>query len=102
MSENENIAYDHDAAAAALQQTISYGQDQRNAHNAVTPALPSTAAGRDFQGHGARLADALQRVHDVGNERIDHVVDTADKAMGQLVSANRFDVALGAELKGRS
>ncbi|QGU03787.1 hypothetical protein [Corynebacterium comes] len=91
---------DHTGALQALNHLVADGEEQLARHISTSPALPATTAGRDFTDRGTAIAALLQRLHDVGAERIDAVRATAEAAASQVRVLRDVDKQLAADLGG--
>lgn len=78
------IDYDHDQVLSALTGAQAVTQRLAQAHAQARPALPETAAGRDFAATAARLQAAFDRVHQVGQRRIDALAASAAAGKTQI------------------
>lgn len=95
------IVLDHAAALRELSRMVTDGAEQRRVHQARTPELAASAAGRDFGDRGAAIAQMLQRLHAVGRQRIDAVTATADAARAQVRVFRETDTDFAATLGRR-
>lgn len=91
---------DHAGALETLHRLAADGEEQLARHSSTSPALPASAAGRDFADRGAAVAAMLQRLHDTGAERIDAVRATADAAAGQVRVLGDVDKQMATDLGG--
>lgn len=94
------IHLDHGAALQALTRLLADNEEQLNRHHSTRPSLPPAALGRDFTAHGQRIAALLQRVHELGAERIDALRTTADAAAQQVRVYGGVDKQLAERLGG--
>ena len=94
------IHLEHRAALQALAHLLADGAEQRHRHLSTRPSLPVAALGRDFAAQGARIAELLLRVHEVGTERIDALRTTADAAAAQVRVFGDVDKQLSTDLRG--
>lgn len=68
---SSHLNFDRDQLALALVELAEQTAGAARTHAQATPTIPPTAAGRDFHATAARLQEALSRVHQVGQRRID-------------------------------
>lgn len=85
-----------DEAVEVLGRLVDDATAAYDAHARLAPALPASAAGRDFGHLGAQLADALGRVHSQGLDRAGALRDTAQAAIDQLKAFGSTDDGAGA------
>lgn len=96
------LELDHGAALAELSALLTDGDEQHRRHQARTPALAPTAAGRAFVDRGAAIAAMLERLHTVGRERIDAVRTTAEAAHRQVGVFRDADLDFADSLRGQA
>ncbi|RNE48849.1 hypothetical protein [Corynebacterium alimapuense] len=94
------ISLDHTAALAALEALAVEGKQQHQRHTAATPALLTSAVGRDFAAQGKAIAEMLERVHSRGRECIEAVQTTTQAAAEQVQVFRGVDVDFAEQLRG--
>ncbi|OFS20157.1 hypothetical protein [Corynebacterium sp. HMSC04H06] len=90
--------FDHTDIVARLGQVSTGVSAQRQAHLRRVPEYPQAAAGRDFAGHGQRIQQLLNRLHELGGWRINNMDATVRAAADQFTAVYRGDDAFGARL----
>lgn len=94
------IQYDHNEVQIALSRAHSVARKIATAHGKAQPALPTTAAGRDFTSTATRLQAAFDRVHAAGQRRIDAVAESLSSGLVQADHFTRTDKESAAGFRG--
>ena len=101
MSDSGNISIDHEGVRQRLRQAQEAGREQLAAHLAQVPDFAPSAAGRDFESYGRRIAELLSRAHDTGRRHVDGVIDLAQAGLDQVEIVRGADDGFGEQLGGR-
>ena len=86
-----DVFFDEQDIAQRINRVLDETQTQRTAHLADTPSFPPSAAGRDFVGHGARIQEILERLHQRGTWRLDNIASHAEAVRTQVQKFSEAD-----------
>ncbi|TNL98513.1 hypothetical protein [Corynebacterium tapiri] len=92
-----HVDYDHDSALSALANLDAEATELARVHAAATPHVPAGSVGRDFGRQARRMHEVLQRVHALGQVRID-----ARQAQAQASAEQLSAIAHANELVAQS
>lgn len=96
-----HLTFDRAPLQAALTTMMAQAEEQSAAHAHAEPMVPATATGRDFADTADRLREVLQRVHLVGQRRIDGLHDAARAGVEQVEALATADDRLSDRFKAR-
>lgn len=94
------IHYDHDEVLGTLGKAEAEARTTSAAHARAKPALPSTAAGRDFSATAARLQSAFLKVHHAGQRRVDALAESLAAGATQMQQFTRTDEEFAGSFPG--
>lgn len=85
------IHYDHDEVLHALSRAEAQARDASAAHSQARPAMPVSAAGKEFTALAERLQSAFLRVHETGQRRVDVLAQSLAAGTSQVENFTRAD-----------
>ena len=87
-----DVFFDEQDIAQRVNRVLDETQIQRIAHLTDAPSFPPSAAGRDFAGHGARIQEMLERLHERGTWRLDNIASHAEAVRAQVQEFSEADI----------
>lgn len=100
MSGFEVLNFSPSQARRALGDAADELRRQQAIHESTPPALAAAAAGRGFTEHGARLQQALERLHTAGALTIARTIDAIAHTHREVDRVAAADAANASELGG--
>lgn len=94
------FSFDADAAGTQLDRLIGEYEDRQRAYQSGSPSFPQRAAGQGFSGHGQRIAEMLQSVHEAGRARAGALAEGCRFARQVVAELQETDIDFGTSLKG--
>lgn len=87
-----DVFFDEQDIAQRINRVLDETQIQRIAHLTDAPLFPPSAAGRDFAGHGVRIQEMLERLHERGTWRLDNIASHAEAVRAQVQEFSEADI----------